>query len=63
LAQIHHVKVVAAELAQALLDLPAQLIRPRQPADGGTDLGSDDQIAGVWGQCPVGSFRWPSSGA
>ena len=35
-AQVHHVEVVAAELAQVLLDLAAQLLGPRpgQPLPG-----------------------------
>jgi len=52
LAQVDHVEVVAAELAQVLLDLAAELVRPgqRQPGAGGipagADLGDDDQVVG-----------------
>ena len=52
-AQVYQVKVIAAELAQVLLDLPAQLgrgglVQPlasRVPARA--DLGGDDQVVGV----------------
>lgn len=53
LAQVHHIQMVTAELAQVLLDLPAQLVRPgqRQPFPRGVaarpDLGRDDQVIGV----------------
>ncbi len=52
-AQVHHVEVVAAELAQVLLDLAAQLLRGgvRQPLPGrasaGADLGGDDEVVRV----------------
>ena len=51
--QVHHVEVVAAELAQVLLDLAAQLVRrgERQPLAGRVatrpHLGHDDQLVGV----------------
>ena len=49
-APVHHVQVIAAELAQVLLDLPPQLrgrgrghpLARRIPA--GPDLGHDDQV-------------------
>ena len=52
-AQVYQVQVIAAELAQVLLDLPAQLgggglVQPlagRVPARA--DLGGDDQVVGV----------------
>ena len=55
-AQVHHVEVVAAELAQVLLDLAAQLFRPGpgQPLPrrvaARPDLGGDDQVVGVGGE-------------
>ena len=52
-AQVHHVEVVAAELAQVLLDLAAQLVGPgpgpplpRRVA-ARPDLGRDDQVVRV----------------
>lgn len=61
-AQVDHVEVVAAELAQVLLDLAAQLSRGgmgeplarRVPA--GSDLGGDDEVVRVGGQGPVDEF-------
>ena len=58
-AQVHHVEMVAAELAQVLLDLAAQLVRGGlgQPVAGRiparADLGGDDQVVGVGGQRAV----------
>jgi hypothetical protein len=58
-AQVHHIEVVEAELAQVLLHLPAQLVgrRPGQPltrrAPAGADLGGDDQVVRVRRQRPV----------
>jgi hypothetical protein len=55
-AQVYQVQVIAAELAQVLLDLPAQLGRGGlvQPLAGRVparaDLGGDDQVVGVGGQ-------------
>jgi hypothetical protein len=55
-AQVYQVQAVAAELAQVLLDLPAQLGRGGlgQPVTGwvpaGADLGGDDQVVGVRSQ-------------
>ena len=52
-AQVHQVQAVAAELAQVLLDLPAQLGRGGlgQPLAGRVppraDLGGDDQVVRV----------------
>lgn len=61
-AQVHHVEVVTAELAQVLLDLAAQLLRGgmgqpftrRVPAR--PDLGGDDEIIRVGGQSLVDQF-------
>ena len=55
-APVHHVQVISAELAQVLLDLAAELVRPgrgqplarRVPAR--PDLGDDDQVVRVWRQ-------------
>ena len=58
-AQVHHVEVVAAELAQVLLDLAAQLLRGglRQPlarrVAARPDLGGDDEVVRVRGERPV----------
>lgn len=61
-AQVHHVEVVAAKLAQVLLDMAAQVLGPGRGAPlprvvaERPDLGGDDQLVRVRGERAVDQF-------